>query len=202
MREMARPSEPAEPTREVVTWTLEMAAEPPRTKPLPAGVRVELARDISPEYARFLYALVGGPWLWTDRLGWSRTQWADDLAIPGTETWIAYGEGSPLGYVQLQPTPSDGGSVEVRYFGLVEQAIGRGLGGALLEEGVHQAWSLLERNGLGVTSRVWVHTCNLDGPAALANYRARGFALIDERITQEPYPAAALGSWVSTGGPA
>jgi hypothetical protein len=26
-------------------------------------------------------------------------------------------------------------------------------------------------------SRVWVHTCTLDHPGALANYQARGFAI-------------------------
>lgn len=27
------------------------------------------------------------------------------------------------------------------------------------------------------TERVWVHTCTLDGPHALANYRARGLTV-------------------------
>lgn len=185
----------------VTTWTLEMtsplAADP---KPLPDGIRIELAEDISPEYARFLYGLVGGPWTWTDRLCWTREQWDADLAVPGTETWIAYGDGSPLGYVQLQPGPDseDGLDVEIRYFGLVEQAMGRGLGGALLARGVQEAWSLGERYGLPAVRRVWVHTCSLDGPVALANYQARGFRIVNETQTQESYPAEPLGSWTST----
>ena len=34
-------------------------------------------------------------------------------------------------------------------------------------EAIREAWT-------GGTKRVWVHTCDLDGPAALPNYRARG----------------------------
>src|SRR5438034_8495738 len=29
--------------------------------------------------------------------------------------------------------------------------------------------------------RVWVHTCSLDGPTALANYQGRGFRVYDQR---------------------
>ena len=45
--------------------------------------------------------------------------------------------------------------------------IGRGLGGALLTHAIEQAWT-------SGAKRVWVHTCELDHPAALTNYEARG----------------------------
>ncbi|MCU1568825.1 MAG: hypothetical protein JWQ56_3762, partial [Pseudarthrobacter sp.] len=62
------------------------------------------------------------------------------------------------------------------------------------------AWSLTQRFDLPQVARVWVHTCSLDGPAALANYQARGFVICktvdaDDNVADEP-----LGSWVSTGG--
>ena len=60
--------------------------------------------------------------------------------------------------------------MEIAYFGLVPAAIGRGLGRALLTAAVDAAWSLKP-----VPSRVWLHTCTLDHPAALRNYLARGF---------------------------
>jgi GNAT superfamily N-acetyltransferase len=47
--------------------------------------------------------------------------------------------------------------------------IGKGLGKWLLTRAVQEAWVL------GAT-RVWLHTCTLDHPSALANYQARGFA--------------------------
>jgi GNAT superfamily N-acetyltransferase len=58
--------------------------------------------------------------------------------------------------------------VEIVYFGLVPSYIGLGLGGALLSEAVREAW----RFG---GARVWLHTCTLDSPHALPNYKARGF---------------------------
>lgn len=188
----------------VTTTSLEMLTAPPHPpRPMPDGVRLDRAPDVSPEFARFLYGLVGGPWHWMDRLGWSRRQWLEELAVPGTEHWILYGEGVPLGYAQLQPQARDGGSqVEIRYFGLAEQAIGRGLGGRLLEHAIAAAWTLPQRAGLPAATRVWVHTCSLDGPAALANYRARGFAVCDETIAEQAVAAQPLGSWAATGGPA
>lgn len=188
----------------VTTTTLEMRDAPSDPAPtLPDGVRLDRATDVSPEYARFLYGLVGGPWHWTDRLDWSREQWQGELSVPGTEFWILYGGGVPLGYLHLQPVPqSDGLHVEIRYFGLAEPAIGRGLGGRLLAHGIQAAWSVPGRtDGLPDVSRVWVHTCSLDGTAALANYRARGFVVCGVEETDEDKPGEPLGSWVSTGGP-
>jgi GNAT superfamily N-acetyltransferase len=73
----------------------------------------------------------------------------------------------------------DDGSVEISYFGLMPMGIGQGLGRALLTTAIDEAWSLKP-----VPSRVWLHTCTLDHPAALANYLARGFQVThSERYT-------------------
>lgn len=122
--------------------------------------------------------------------------------MPGTEFWILSGDSGPLGYVHLQPRATARGTeVEVRYFGLAEAAIGRGLGGRLLEHGVRAAWTLPDRTGVAAVSRVWVHTCSLDGPAALANYRARGFVVVGTEVSDEDVPDRPVGSWAATGGP-
>ena len=60
------------------------------------------------------------------------------------------------------------GLVEIAYFGLLPEAIGRGLGRWWLAEVLAEAWRLPG------TRRVWVHTCTLDGPAALSTYERRG----------------------------
>lgn len=188
----------------VTTWFLELTA--PGESPigaLPVGVRVDRTAAMSPEYARFLNGLVGGPWRWVDRLGWTREQWVAELAVPGTEFLVAYDDAQPVGFVHLQgQTHPAGSQVEIRYFGLVESAIGRGLGRALLERGIEAAWTLPVRHNLAPVQRVWLHTCSLDGPAALDNYRARGFVVYDEQVTDEDVPEEPLGAWVSTGGPA
>jgi GNAT superfamily N-acetyltransferase len=188
----------------VTTITLEMLTAPVEpARGFPTDVRLDRAASVSPEYARFLYGLVGGPWSWTDRLGWSRQQWLDELSILGTEFWILYGGGVPLGYVHLCPSLAKGGTeVELRYFGLTEQSIGRGLGGRLLEHGIRAAWSLSDRFAFPAVTRVWVHTCTLDGPAALANYQNRGLVICAVEENNQTQPDLHLGSWVSTGGPA
>jgi hypothetical protein len=43
--------------------------------------------------------------------------------------------------------------------------------------------------------RVWVHTCSLDGPAALANYQTRGFTLYKEVVSEVDLPDEAPGPW-------
>jgi GNAT superfamily N-acetyltransferase len=64
------------------------------------------------------------------------------------------------------------GEVEIAYFGLMPDYIGRGLGPALLGWALERAWSYRPR-------RVWLHTCSLDHPKALAVYRRAGFEVYD-----------------------
>jgi GNAT superfamily N-acetyltransferase len=89
---------------------------------------------------------------------------------------VAYVKGTPAGYFELEKQ-SDG-DVELAYFGLLPRFIGRGIGGILLTKAVKLAW---ETCG---TTRVWVHTCTLDGPTALANYQARGFRTYNEETNE------------------
>lgn len=184
----------------VVTTHLQMLA-PPAAPPraLPPGLRLDRADAMTPEYARFLYALVGGDWHWTDRLGWTRDEWAAELDRPGTEFWVLYSGGVPQGYAQLHV--EEPGEVELRYFGLAGTAMGLGVGGVLLEHVVAAAWTLHERTAVPRPARVWVHTCSLDGPAALGNYRARGFEAYRVDETEQAVADRPLGTWASTGGP-
>jgi hypothetical protein len=46
---------------------------------------------------------------------------------------------------------------------------------------------------------VWLHTCSLDGPHALANYRARGFEVYDEKVTRVELAAEPPGPWPGAG---
>jgi ribosomal protein S18 acetylase RimI-like enzyme len=144
----------------------------------------------SPELNRFLYASVGADWCWYERLGWSYERWMTYLDRPAVATWVAYVQGSPAGYFQLED--QDAGSVEIAHFGLMPQFIGIGLGGALLSDAVRTAWA----RG---AQRVWLHTCSLDHPSALGNYQARGFRLFDTQEAYEELPDAALEPWPGYG---
>jgi GNAT superfamily N-acetyltransferase len=115
---------------------------------------------------------------------------------------VAYLVGAPAGYVQLAATVGEAGTeVEVLYFGLMEHAIGRGVGGALLTEGLRQAWGLAARAGLPAARKVWLHTCSLDGPQALKNYQARGLQIVRENVEEMAHmPDETPGSWTATTG--
>ena len=170
----------------VTVWMLEMR-DPAALRPSRDLARPPLlmhAMRPAPELSRFFYTVVGGPWLWVDRLGWDDARWRGWVDRPEHELWTAWLDGVPAGYFELEQ--QDGGDVELAYFGLVPGMAGQGLGGWLLTEALRRAW---ERPG---TTRVWVHTCSLDGPAALPNYEARGLVRCAEAIEWRalPQPAA------------
>lgn len=126
---------------------------------------------------KFLYQTVGEPWQWLDRLAQSDDEWQQYVENPGLRTWVAYFKGSIAGYFEL--SQSGDGNVEIAYFGLAEEFIGKGFGGYLLSCALKMAWSMP-----GAT-RVWVHTCTLDHPSALKNYKARGFEVYKQDRTAE-----------------
>jgi GNAT superfamily N-acetyltransferase len=127
-------------------------------------------------FFRYLYAEVGRAFHWTDRLGWDDTRIREHLADPATSLWVLSWQGAPAGYFELRRSAD--GAIEIAYFGLLPEYVGRGWGGHLLTRAVETAWDL-------GASRVWLHTCTLDHPAALPNYLRRGF----RRVREETYTA-------------
>lgn len=141
----------------------------------------------APEFARFLDTAVGADWAWTDRLSWSLEDWRAWLSRSGVETWVLRVAGAPAGYFELDSRPGQAGDAEVElaYFGLLPGYLGQGLGGVLLEAALRRAWSMNE-GAQCPTSRVWVHTCSLDGPHALANYQSRGLSIYRTENEERP----------------
>ena len=155
--------------RQPVTRTYLELREPPSEQAgitWPAGVVLAQEANCSVALARALYAAVGSAYHWHDRDAWTDERLAEHLARPNVAVWVLRESDRPVGYFEL--LIEDPTSVEIAYFGLLPQAQGRGLGKRLLEAAIHV--------GFGTpASRVWLHTCTLDHPAALPNYRARGF---------------------------
>lgn len=159
----------------------------------PEDVIVVKAGIPSPELNRYLYTSVGGDFHWGDRLGWTWSQWMDWLQRPEVETWLALKSGTPAGFFELE---AQDGSVEIVYFGVLPAFAGQGLGGYLLTQAVHRAFSL--RPGV---ERVWLHTCTLDHPSALAGYQARGFTVFKEEEMEMSLPEHSPGPWPGAGRP-
>ena len=132
-------------------------------------------------FNRDMYVAVGKTWKWIDKRPWTEERWNEYATDPNLRTFAVSYDKALAGYYELRrsdapSTPSHGGEdeggVEIAYFGLLPQFIGRGLGGALLASAIENAWAWAPR-----PSRVWVHTCNRDHPNALNNYQARGFKI-------------------------
>ena len=135
--------------------------------------RIERVNDCSVDLFRYLYREVGRAYSWTDRLSWSDETIREYLATPGVSIWLMSWEEAAAGYFELRK--HEHGGVEIAYFGLLPDFIGRGWGKYLLTRAVQSAW------GLG-TDRVWLHTCTLDHPSALPNYLKRGFRPVREQV--------------------
>ena len=96
--------------------------------------------------------------------------------------WLLTHETVPAGFAELERAAD--GSVEMVYFGLLPDFVGRGVGRAFLDAVVGRAWD-------SGTTRVWLHTCTLDHPRALANYLAGGFRVVREEAYTARLEAAA-----------
>jgi GNAT superfamily N-acetyltransferase len=141
-------------------------------RPTRAGSQFHIREKTNRDWRfnRDLYLRVGEQWDWIDKRSWTNDQWQDYATAPELRTFAGYYDDALAGYYELRRDTE--GGVEIAYFGLLPDWIGRGLGGALLTSAIETAWRM-EPN----PSRVWVHTCNRDHPQALSNYQARGMVV-------------------------
>jgi GNAT superfamily N-acetyltransferase len=88
------------------------------------------------------------------------------LNSPGVAIHALSIDGSDEGLLELDFRQV--GSCELAFFGLTGAAQGRGAGRWLMNRALELAWQR-------PISRLWVHTCTLDHPAALTFYIRSGF---------------------------
>ncbi len=141
------------------------------------GVRIERVEPVPPAFWRYLYGEVGRTYHWVDRLVWTDDDILRYFADPALELWVMAVGVVPAGYFEVRKV--DDGSVEIAYFGLLPDFVGRGLGKHLLTAAVERAWA----RG---ASRVWLHTSTLDHSSALPNYLARGFTIFKRETYAVP----------------
>lgn len=141
--------------------------------PLPrVPVRLDCLAPCPVDRWRSLYAQIGAPWHWHDRDAWDDQRIAHQLARAEVQVYQlgieSDGQTVTAGFLELERHPD--GATEIVYLGIDRAFFGQGIGGWLLTEAVRIAFA----DG---ATRVWLHTCTLDGPAALPNYQRRGFQL-------------------------
>ena len=163
----------------VVTF-LEMRE--PSLEPVPRSpLALERIERPSPERYRELFRRVGAPWLWFSRLIMDDAKLAAIIHDPHVELFAVTDEsGRDAGMLELDFRVA--GECELAFIGLVPELAGKGHGRWLLAEAVSRAWA-----AQGV-SRVHVHTCSLDHPAALSAYRRAGFVPFKRAIERFPDP--------------
>ncbi len=146
---------------------LRMTTQPARKSALPHGITLEHAIAPPLWYFFALYDAVGRDYEWVDQHNRPEAELRAYLENPLVELWVAMRAGVPQGFFMLDFI--ENGTCDLAYFGLTPNAVGQGLGTALLMQALDQAWA-----GVGVTS-VTVNTCTLDHPRALALYESLGF---------------------------
>jgi GNAT superfamily N-acetyltransferase len=155
----------------VVTY-LEMRPRPAAVAIPPSPLRLQAIRPGPGEY-RDLFRAVGAPWLWFSRLIMRDADLRAIIDHPGVELFEVRDGDSAVGMLELDRRAA--GECELSFVGLVPGYAGKGHGRWLLAEAVARAWT-------GDVTRVHVHTCSLDHPAALAAYRRAGFVAVARKV--------------------
>lgn len=153
----------------VVTY-LAMEERPGFPHPrLPLGPAAALLASEAPPawYFLSLYDAVGSELEWTDQHERPRSELEAYLRDGNVVLYTFLRAGWPHGFFLLDGR--EPGVCDIAYFGLVPEALGKGLGTFLLEAAVHTAW---DRPGI---ARVTVNTNSLDHPRALPLYQKAGF---------------------------
>lgn len=155
---------------DVAVTHLEMTARPGWPRPhMPAGPPSALigAERAPLWYFLALYDRVGAEYEWTDQIEAPADEVSAFLHDPAVTLYTFVRAGWPHGFFVLDARATS--TCDLAYFGLVPEAIGRGLGSFLLQTAIHMAW---DRPWV---ERVTVNTNSLDHPRALPLYQKAGF---------------------------
>jgi GNAT superfamily N-acetyltransferase len=142
----------------------------------PQDVSVDRAFAPSVPFYRFLYNSVGANHCWVDRNRLPDDELRRIVQDECVEIHCLFVKDRVAGYSELDRRQP--GEIELAYFGLFPEFIGQGLGKFFLGWTVDLAWSYQPE-------RVWLHTCDLDHPAALPTYLQAGFSIYDEKPIEQ-----------------
>jgi GNAT superfamily N-acetyltransferase len=144
----------------------------------PTPIRAHLGKErvsretVSTSEYLDLYRRVGAPLRWDQRLRMPSSELTALLASECSRIYVLRdGEARALGFCEFERRLPD---IELKNFGLLATAQGKGLGSWLLRTALHQEWKAQPR-------RIWLHTDNWDHPAALRVYQDAGLRLYNVR---------------------
>lgn len=164
-----------------IVTSLEMTSRPALRALRASELRLERWQAPTAEKYRTLYRRIGEPWLWFSRLELTDVDLLQIIHDPAVRVWAVLDRrGIEVGILELdfrQP-----GQCEIAFFGLVPELNGKGHGKWLMAMALQLGWA-----EAGV-QRMWVHTCTLDGPTALAFYQRSGFTAYQRQLETFPDP--------------
>jgi GNAT superfamily N-acetyltransferase len=149
-------------------------------------VPLQLVRWKAPDLAKYrlLFRRVGAKWLWWSRLALDDAALGAIIHDPQVHVFaVADRAGVEVGMLELDFRKA--GEAEIAFFGLIPGATGKGFGKWLMRRALQMAWGDKE------VTRVWVHTCTLDGPQALPFYMGQGFVPYARFVEVFPDPRGA-----------
>lgn len=164
-----------------IVTSLEMRAPPVPIPDAPVRQDVVLRRVERPDAAwyRDLFQRVGAPWLWTSRLKLDGAALSRVLDDPQVEVFALSHRGRDDGLLELDFRVAS--ECELAFVGVVPALIGTGAGRMMLRFAIARAWQR-------PIARLWVHTCTLDSPAALALYQRAGFRAYAQAVEIDDDP--------------
>lgn len=129
------------------------------------------AEGMPPSFYRYLFDAVGGPHKWVSRRYLSDSELAAIIHDDKAQIFVLYRDGWPAGFAELNTGHALG--TEIKFFGLLPEAQGLGLGRWFFHEVAQLAWD-------GGASKLVIETCTLDNPHALRIYQRMGFSVYDQ----------------------
>ena len=135
---------------------------------------IELIDPISFELNKFFYKQVGKKYQWVDRLVWENKDWINYTSNNNLKTYVLKKKDDLVGYFELIFNAKKN-ECEIAYFGILEDYFNKGFGGYMLSEALKNSFKLGAK-------RAWVHTCSLDHPHAIQNYKSRGMRVFKTEI--------------------
>ena len=123
---------------------------------------------------KFFYKQIGKKHRWVDRLIWNENQWIKYINNSNVRTYTLQDGNNLAGYFE-QIIDQKKLECEIAYFGILQDYVGKRLGGYLLSQAIKKSFAI-------GANRVWVHTCSLDHKHALKNYLSRGMKIFKSEM--------------------
>ncbi|MBP1849826.1 3-mercaptopyruvate sulfurtransferase [Rhizobium halophytocola] len=151
---------------------LEMTAAPKASMPVPVNIHTAIMRatEIPLPFYRYLQRQVGARWHWFERLRMNDEALKAIIHDPKVTISVLHVNGAPAGFYEFREL--DGETIELSYFGLMEHALGLGIGKWFLLQALYAVWQSNPK-------KVTVSTNTLDHPRALQLYQRYGFSPVE-----------------------